>query len=350
MSRVSGSGGARDRRGDGGRPTAPGRGPVMRAVVCERHGPPEGLIVTEVPVPGPGPDEALVAVGAAAVGVATVLTVSGEYQIVTPVPFIPGGEFAGRVTAVGADVTGIVVGDPVMGFTGCGAFAEYATVPAAGLALVPEGLSLVEAAAFPATYATAYHALITIGQMRPGEWVAVLGSAGGVGTACVDVASRLGGRVVAAASTSLRAEKALSVGAEATVNYTDDDLKARLREITGEGVDVVVDMVGGPHTEAALRSTRWRGRLVSVGYASGQIPRIPLNLVLLKGVDVRGFQLQMVHDRMPGAWRKGTEALAQLVAAGLRPAVGAVHRLEDAALALRRVAQQETTGRVVLEM
>jgi NADPH2:quinone reductase len=323
---------------------------TLRAVVCEQLGAPEALVLADLPVPEPGPGEALVAVSAAAVGFATGLIIAGRYQVVTPVPFVPGGEFSGRVAAVGPGVTEVGVGDEVMGFAGAGAFAEFTTAPAATLSPVPPGLSLLEAAAFPATYPTAYHALATVGEARPGEWVAVLGSAGGVGTACVDVATRLGSRVVALASTPARAERARAAGAVATVAYRSEDVKQRLREITGEGVDVVVDMVGGPSAEAALRSTRWRGRFVSVGFASGEIPRIPLNLVLLKGVDVRGFQLQMVHDRMPDAWRAGTEALGRLVDAGLRPDVGRVRALEDAPLALREVAEQAVTGRVVLDV
>jgi NADPH2:quinone reductase len=322
----------------------------MRAARCERYGPPAGVVVRDVAVPEPGPGEVLVAVAAAAVGFATVLTVADRYQVSAPLPFTPGGEFAGRVIAVGADVIGLQPGDRVMGFTSAGAFAEYLTAPASQVLPVPPELGMVEAAAFPATYPTAYHALTTVGGMRPGEWVAVLGAAGGVGTACIDVATRLGGRVIAVASTPGRATGGLARGAVACVAYAEEDLKQRLRDITGEGVDLVVDLVGGPHAEAALRSTRWRGRFVSVGFASGQIPRIPLNLVLLKGVDVRGFQLQMLHDRMPDAWQSGTAALAGLVAAGLRPAVGEMHPLEDIAVALERVAERGATGRIVVDV
>jgi NADPH2:quinone reductase len=208
----------------------------------------------------------------------------------------------------------------------------------------------VEAAAFGVTYGTAYHALVTIGAAEPGEWATVLGAAGGVGSATVDVGTRLGLRVVAAASSPERLAVARKLGAEAGVDYRSEDLKTRVREITGGGTDVVVDPVGGDHAEAALRATRWGGRFVTVGFADGRIPRIPLNLVLLKGVIVRGLEVRSLRRHLPEALPAADRALAEMVAGGMRPLLSSVHPLEAAAAALAEVGERRAVGKVVLEM
>ncbi|MFJ8816299.1 NADPH:quinone oxidoreductase family protein [Amycolatopsis thermoflava] len=274
----------------------------------------------EVPDPVVTPGRVVVAVEAAAVNFPDVLTVADRYQVSLPVPFTPGSEFAGRVVAVGDGVTGFAPGDEVMGTTFHGAFAEQVVVPASALRPVPSGLTATEAAAFGVTFGTAHHALTTIGEMTPGDWVVVLGAAGGVGTAAVDIATRLGARVIAAAGSPERVAIGLELGAEAGIAYDRENLKERIREITGgRGADLVIDPVGGPYSEPALRAVRWGGRFVVVGFAAGEIPRIPLNLVLLKGVIVRGFEIRTIADHRPDAVARTAAGLDELTAAGMRP-------------------------------
>jgi NADPH:quinone reductase len=321
----------------------------MRAVRCEAYGPPSGLVLREVPDPVAEPGAVVVEVHAAGVNFPDVLLIANRYQVPTPLPFIPGNEFAGRVLEVGPDVTGIAVGDLVMGTAaGGGAFAERIAVPARALRPVPDGLDLVHAAAFGVTYRTAYHSLVTIGEVRPDDWVVVLGAAGGVGTACVDIASRLGARVIAAVGSRDRLAVGEKLGAVGGIVYSEEDLKTAIRRFTASGADVVIDPVGGPYAEQALRSTRWGGRFVCVGFATGEIPRIPLNLVLLKGVIVRGFELRTLADYLPGAIAAEERALAGLVGEGMRPEVSECYRLEAAAVALERVAGRQATGKIVI--
>jgi NADPH2:quinone reductase len=323
----------------------------MRAARCTGHGRPEGVTVVDLPDPEPGPGQVLVRVHAAAINFPDVLIVADRYQVSAPVPFTPGSEFAGVVTGHGSGVVGPPVGTAVMGTVFTGAFAEQVVVPAAAVRPVPEGLDMTAAAAFAVTYGTAYHALRTVGGGEPGNWIVVLGAAGGVGTATVDVASRLGMRVVAAASSADRLEAAARLGAEAGIDYVREDLRERIREITGGvGADVVVDPVGGDHAEAALRALRWGGRFVTVGFADGRIPRIPLNLVLLKGVVLRGFEGRSIRRYAPEAVEAADAALARLVADGMRPLVSRVQPLEEVAQALTDVAGRRTTGKVVLDL
>jgi NADPH2:quinone reductase len=292
----------------------------------------------------------VVDVTAAAVNFPDLLFIANRYQVPAPLPFTPGSEFAGRVAAVGAGVTGLAPGDLVYGSTFTGAMAEKVLVKASAVAPVPPGLSLVEAAAFRVTYLTAYHALVTAGGLRPGQWVVVLGAAGGVGSATVDVAVRLGARVIAAASSPERLAVCEKLGAEAGIDYASEDLKQRIREITGDGADVVVDPVGDRWAEPALRAIRWGGRFVTVGYAGGDIPRIPLNVVLLKNVTVRGLELRTWTERLTEETASAMEALTQLVAQGMRPAVSEVHELDDVAAALQRVFDRVPTGKVVIRV
>jgi NADPH2:quinone reductase len=254
------------------------------------------------------------------------------------------------VAAVGDGVTGFSVGDLVYGSVNTGAMAEQVLVPASSIAPVPPGLPLTEAAAFRVTYLTAYHALVTAGGLQPGQWVVVLGAAGGVGTATVDIAVRMGARVIAAASSPDRLKVCTELGAEAGIDYTREDLKKRIKEITGEGADLVVDPVGDRWAEPALRAVRWGGTFVTIGYAGGDIPRIPLNLILLKNITVRGLELRTWVQRLPEETERGRLALTELVAAGMRPAVSEVHDLDDIATALQRVADRVPTGKVVIRL
>lgn len=323
----------------------------MRAARCTEYGPPGGIAVVAVDDPAPGPGEVLVRVHAAAVNYPDVLIAANGYQLSVPLPFTPGSEFAGVVTALGPGVSGPVVGSPVAGAVLSGAFAEEVVAPVASLRPVPEGLDMVHAAAFHVTYSTAFHALVTVGGATAGEWAAVLGAAGGVGSATVDVAKRLGMRVVAAASSEGRLAVARGLGADAGVDYVREDLKTRVRELTGgEGAHLVVDPVGGDHAEAALRALRRDGRFVTVGFADGRIPRIPLNLVLLKNLVVRGFEARIIRQNDPDATAAAQRALAGMVRDGMRPLVSRVHPLSDVAAALTDVAERRTTGKVVIEM
>jgi NADPH2:quinone reductase len=314
-------------------------------------GPPSDVVVEEVPDPVAGPGEVVVRVRYAAVNFPDVLMVAGRYQVEIPTPFTPGSEFAGTVEALGVGVEHLAVGDVVSGSAMTGAFAERIVVPAGRLSRVPQGLQadLASAAAFHVTYATAYHSLVTFGAARRGETALVLGAAGGVGSACVDLGTRLGLRVVAAASSAERVQAALKLGAVAGIDYSTEDLKLRAKELTDGGAHVVVDPVGGPYSEVALRATRWGGRFVVVGFAAGEIPRIPLNLILLKGVILRGFELRTLPERDPNAVQAGEVELARLAAEGMRPAVSVVRPLADVAQVLTDVAERRVTGKVVLD-
>jgi NADPH2:quinone reductase len=292
----------------------------------------------------------LVDVAAAAVNFPDLLFIANRYQVPAPLPFTPGSEFAGRVAAVGEGVTGLAPGDLVYGSVFTGAMAEQVLVPARAVAPIPGGLSMTEAAAFRVTYLTAYHALVTAGGLRPGQWVVVLGAAGGVGSATVDVAVRLGARVIAAASSPERLAVCQELGAEAGIDYVKEDLKQRIREITGDGADLVIDPVGDRWAEPALRAIRWGGRFVTVGYAGGDIPRIPLNVVLLKNITIRGLELRTWTERLTEETARARDALTQLVAQGMRPVVSGVHELEDVGTALQRVSDRLPTAKVVIRV
>ena len=320
----------------------------MLAVRCNRYGPPDQLAVEELPDPSAGPGEVVVRVEAASVNFPDVLIAADQYQISVPVPFTPGSELAGVVESVGEGVAEWRVGDRVYGSTFVGAFAQLIALPAAGLSAVPDGVDFAQAAAFWVVYATAYHALRSVAEVAAGDWVVVLGAAGGVGLAAVDLAQLLGARVLAAASSDEKLEVCRSRGAAEVVNYTSEDLKERIKELTG-GADVVIDPVGGPSAEQALRSTRWGGRYVTVGFASGEIPRIPLNLVLLKGVVVKGFEIRTFAEHDPtGAARDREELLALFGQRKVRPLVDGVYPLRETGTAMRSLTERRATGKVVI--
>jgi NADPH:quinone reductase len=322
----------------------------MRAVRCEEYGDPSNVVIRDIPDPIVTPGHVVVAVAAAAVNFPDLLLIANRYQVSAPLPFTPGSEFAGRVTAVGEGVTGLSPGDLVYGTVFTGAMAEQVLVPARAVSPVPAGLTMVEAAAFRVTYLTAYHALVTAGELQPGQWVVVLGAAGGVGTATVDVAVRRGARVIAAASSPERLKVCAQLGAEAGIDYVREDLKQRIKDVTGDGADLVVDPVGDRWAEPALRAIRWGGRFVTLGYAGGEIPRIPLNIVLLKNITVRGLELRTWTERLPEETARARHALTELVAGGMRPAVSEVHELEAVGTALQRVAGRVPTGKVVIRV
>lgn len=322
----------------------------MRAVRCVTHGDASSLevhVLEDLRPPRPG--HVNVRVAAASINFPDLLVVADRYQVRVPTPFTPGGEFAGTITAVGEGVTSWSPGDEVMGLTLVGAFADQIEVPKEGLSAVPAGLSMEEAAAFRATHLTAYHALVDFGELKRDDKVVVLGAAGGVGSAAVDLASRMGGRVTAVTRRG-RGGLPSRLGASHHVHYDRDDLRDELRKVTGGGADVIIDPVGGPHTEPSIRAAAWGGRYVTVGYAAGGIPRLPLNLVLLKNIQVRGFTLGGLMEREPALVRDADAALAGLVLQGLRPAIWRVYELEDVRLAMQAVADREVEGKVVLRM
>jgi NADPH2:quinone reductase len=256
----------------------------MRALRCNAFGAPESLVVEDIASPVPGQGEVLVDVKAAGVNFPDSLIIQNKYQIKPPLPFTPGGELAGVVRAVGPGVTQVKVGQSVIAFTLWGAFAEQALVPQDKLIPMPEGMPYEIAGSFLMTYGTCYHALHDRARVQAGETVLVLGAGGGIGIAAIELAKAMGARVIAAASSDAKLQVCRSQGADETINYTTQDLRAQIKELTGgRGVDVVVDPVGGKFSEAALRSIAWRGRFLVIGFADGEIPKIPLNLVLLKG-------------------------------------------------------------------
>jgi NADPH2:quinone reductase len=321
----------------------------MLAARCHRYGPPDVVAVEEVPDPVAGAGQVVVDVAAAAVNFPDVLLVADQYQITVPLPFIPGSELAGTVRAIGPGVTGFAVGDRVMGSTLVGAFAEQVALPAASLAPVPEGIALTVAAAAGVAHRTAYHALRTMGGVHAGDQVVVLGAAGGVGLAAVELAAVLGATVTAVASTQAKRDLCLAKGASVAIDSEAPDLKEQLKAATGGGSDVVVDPVGGPYAEEALRAMRWGGRFVSVGFASGDIPRIPLNLVLLKGVHVTGFTMAGIAANQAEETARDHAELTNLLATGrVVPHVSARYPLAQTARALSDLGERRATGKVLV--
>lgn len=323
----------------------------MRAAVCPELGPPEVVRVEEVPDPDVGPGQVRVRIGAAAVNFPDVLLVAGQYQIPVAAPFVPGSEFAGTVVELGPGAGSLAAGDVVIGTGITGAFAEQAVVGADGLTKVPDGVDLRAAAAFGVAHRTAYHVLRSVASVQPGEELVVLGAGGGVGLAAVQLGAALGATVTAVASSAEKLAVASAHGAARVIDHRGSDLRAALKEALPGGSDVVVDPVGGTLSEPALRSLRYDGRFVTVGYASGEIPRIPLNLVLLKGCRVLGFQfIDFATHRAEELARNEAELLALLAAGRATPHVGATFRLDQVVEALRFVAEGRAIGKVVIDV
>jgi NADPH:quinone reductase len=321
----------------------------MRAIVCQEYGPPESLTLIDLADPIARPGQAVVDVAFAAVNYPDVLMIANRYQVSIPPPFVPGSEFSGVVVAVGEGVDTVQPGDHVFGASMTGAFSEQIVVPASALRKVPEAIALEAAAAFWIAHATAYHALRSIAEVQPGERVVVLGAAGGVGLAAVELAVLLGAQVIAAASTADKLALCRQRGATDVVNYAEVDLRDVLRQIAPDGIDVVIDPVGGPVSERALRALRWKGRFVTLGFASGEIPRIPLNLVLLKGCVIKGFEVRTFPQVEPGLAARDERELIELLSTGrIAPHISAIYGLEQAAVALAEVAGRRSTGKVLL--
>jgi NADPH:quinone reductase len=322
----------------------------MKAVLCKEIGPASKLVVEDLPSPVPGPDEAVVAVRAAGLNFFDTLIIEGKYQYKPDPPFSPAAEFAGIVKSVGSAVSQVRPGDRVMGFCGWGAAREEVAVPARTLTAVPPSISFEEAAGLIVTYGTTLHALHDRAQLKPAETLAVLGASGGVGQAAIELGKAMGARVIACASSQDKLAVCRSLGADEVVNYTDTELRDALKGLTGgRGVDVVYDPVGGALSEAALRATAWEGRFLVIGFASGTIPKIPLNLVLLKGCALVGVFWGDHVAREPDKHRANMARLAELSGTGqIRPRIDRVFPLVEAAAALGVLARREAQGKVIL--
>ena len=322
----------------------------MRAVLCKHYGPPSDLVVEDIPSPAAGPGQLVVSVHACGVNFPDTLIIQGQYQFKPELPFSPGAEVAGVVKEVGAGVTAFRPGDRVIAATTWGGYAEEVVADAARCLAMPAGMAFDVAAAFLLTYGTSHHALRDRADLRPGETLLVLGAAGGVGLAAVELGKAMGARVIAAASSAEKLAVCREHGADELIDYSQEDLRARIKDITGgKGVDVVYDPVGGDYAEPALRSMAWRGRFLVVGFAAGQIPSLPFNLPLLKGCSVVGVFWGAFTRNEPERHQANLKELLAWVADGrLRPHVSARYPLEHAADAMRDLTERRVQGKVVL--
>jgi NADPH2:quinone reductase len=309
-------------------------------------------VIDEWDDPVPADNEILIDVNAAGLNFADVLMIAGEYQVRTPPPFIPGNEAAGVVSAVGCKVTRFKVGDRIIGALRGGAFAEKAVVEQDLAVPLPEGLSFAQGAAYSVAYGTSYHALKQGARLQPGETVLVLGAAGGVGNTAVELAKALGATVIAAASSSEKLAFAREAGADHTIDYSASPLKETVKELTnGKGVDVVYDPVGGDLAEQALRALRWHGRYLVIGFASGEIPKFPINLALLKEASIVGVWWGPWAARHTGEMLENMRELDDMVAAAeLRPRYSEAFAFEDFASAFRVITERRVLGKVVLNI
>jgi NADPH:quinone reductase len=322
----------------------------MKALLCTQWGLPETLVVQDLPDLTPQDGQAVVDVHAAAVNFPDTLIIQNKYQFKPPLPFSPGGECAGVVRAVGAGVKHVKPGDRVIAFTGWGAFAEQVAADARQLIPMPEGLDFATASAFVMTYGTSYHALKDRAALKAGETLLVLGASGGVGLAAIEIGKALGARVIAAASTADKLAVCKEHGADEGINYAEGDLREQLKALTqGKGVDVVYDPVGGAYTEAALRSLAWRGRLLVVGFANGEIPNLPANLPLLKGASIVGVFWGDYARREPMNNIQDLRALFGWLKEGkLRPHIAGTYPLARGAEAIRQLMDRKVSGKLVI--
>jgi NADPH2:quinone reductase len=320
--------------------------------LCKEFGPPESLVIEDVDDPTAGPGQVVVDVHACAVNFPDVLIIQNLYQFKPPLPFSPGAEVAGVVSAVGDGVEGLAVGDRVLASTGWGGLAEKVAVAADACVSIPESIDFVHACSFLYAYGTSHYALKDRAHLQPGETLLVLGAAGGVGLAAVELGAVIGATVIAAASSEEKLALCREHGATMTINYAEEDLKTRVRELTGNvGVDVIYDAVGGPYSEPALRSIAWEGRFLVIGFAAGEIPRIPLNLTLLKGCDIVGVFWGAFVGRERARHHENVRELMQLWQDGkLRPHVSATYPLDRAGEAIRELADRKAKGKVVVEV
>ena len=324
----------------------------MKAIVCNKLGPPSDLVYTDTPDPTPAPNQVLVKLKACGINFPDTLIIQGLYQYKPELPFSPGSDVAGIVESVGDKVTQFKPGDEVVAMTGWGGFAEKAAVDVNTCFPKPPGMSMVNAASFLMAYGTSYYALKQRGQLKEGDTLLVLGASGGVGLTAVELGKLLGARVIAAASTADKLAVCQEYGADELINYTEEDLKARVKELTGnKGADVIYDPVGGHYAEPALRSIGWEGRYLVIGFAAGEIPKIPLNLALLKGCQIVGVFWGAYAQKYSSQNMQNTLQLIQWFDEGkLKPHIHGTYPLAEAAQALEEIMQRKVKGKAVVVM
>ena len=322
----------------------------MKAVLCKEYGPPESLVIEDIPSPRPGKGQVVITVKACGVNFPDTLIIEGKYQFKPALPFSPGGEVSGIVKELGEGVNTVKVGDRVIAFTGWGGFAEEVVTEAAKLIPIPGDIDFATAASFTLVFGTAHHALKDRAHIKPGEILLVLGAAGGVGLASVELGKLMGARVIAAASSDEKLEVCKQHGADDVINYTNEDLRERVKTLTGgNGVDVIVDPLGGNYSEPALRSIAWNGRFLVIGFAAGDIPRIPLNLTLLKGCSIVGVFWGSFTEHEPRHNQENLQELLTWLTEGkLKPHISATYPLGHVADALNDVLNRKVKGKVVL--
>lgn len=324
----------------------------MKAVLCKAFGPPESLVLEDIEEPVAGPGQVLVDVHASAVNFPDVLMIEGKYQNRPPFPFAPGGEIAGTISAIGEGVTGFEIGDRVFGGTGVGGFVEKIAVPAGAMRHMPERMSFAKASGISTTYGTSYYALKQRADLKPGETLLVLGAAGGVGLAAVELGKAMGARVIAAASSEEKLAAAKQAGADELINYSDGELKDKVKALTdGKGADVIYDPVGGDLFDQCMRSVAWYGRVLVIGFAAGDIPKVPINLILLKSCQVVGVFYGAWSAKAPQeAAENFREILAFYEEGKIDPLIGAEYPLESYAQALRDLSERRAIGKVVVNI
>lgn len=323
----------------------------MKAIVCKTWGPPESLVVENLPDVEAAAGQVAIDIQAAGVNFPDVLIIQNKYQFKPELPFTPGSELAGTVRSVGAGVSHVKVGDKVIAFAGQGAFAQQIAVPAAAVMPMPPGMDFDTAAAITLTYGTSHHAVADRAQLKAGETMLVLGAAGGVGLAAIEIGKALGARVIAAASSDEKLEVCKLHGADATINYSTQDLREAIKAATdGKGPDVIYDPVGGIYAEPAFRSIAWRGRYLVIGFANGEIPKLPLNLTLLKGASLVGVFWGEFAKREPKANLAAMRELMGWLAEGkIKPLISGKYKLSDTSLALQDMAARKVTGKIVIK-
>lgn len=323
----------------------------MKAILCSKLEGIESLDLTEIEAPNVSSDSVIIRIHATSLNFYDTLVIKGEYQYQPELPFSPGGEIAGVVEKIGANVKNFKIGDRVASYVKWGGCAELICVNAQQVVHIPDKVSFAAAAVVNVTFGTAMHAFCNRAKLKPTETIAILGAAGGAGLAAIEVSKLLGARVIACASTGEKLAVTKDYGADETINYQSENLKEQLKSLTnGEGVDVVYDLVGGEYSEAALRATRWRGKFLTVGYASGTIPKIPLNLLLLKGCDILGVFWGRALEYEPKQTTANISQIFTWIAAGkLTPAIQQTFPLAETKIALKKIANREATGKIIIE-
>ncbi|MET3116237.1 NADPH2:quinone reductase [Undibacterium sp. GrIS 1.8] len=323
----------------------------MKAVLCKAWGLPDTLVVEELPDLVAGAGQVVIDVKAAGVNFPDVLIIQNKYQFKPELPFTPGSELSGVVRAIGDGVSIVKVGDKVIAFIGHGAFAQQVVAPAQSVMPMPPGMDFDTAAAITLTYGTSHHAVVDRAQLKAGETMLVLGAAGGVGLAAIEIGKALGARVIAAASSDEKLAICKEHGADLTINYSTQDLREAIKAATdGKGPDVIYDPVGGNYAEPAFRSIAWRGRYLVVGFANGEIPKLPLNLTLLKGASLVGVFWGEFAKREPKANLAAMRELIGWLAEGkIKPRISGRYALKDTAIALNDIAARKVTGKVVIQ-